>query len=334
MKPQRLTYAPTRSRRLNEMLGLVVLVVALLTLLALVSYTPSDPSFNTASAWAGTRPAQNWTGLVGAYSSDLMLQVLGVSVLFIPLVLLRLGFFWVHSKAVGSALAKSMGLLLWLLFAPAAIALLPGHLLWRHALPIAGVEGRLLADAMVHLLNLPGTIALCGLMVALSIYLSTTFLLTTAREWFATHVAPFRAMRAWWQARKDRRADKRAQATIAAYESKREKEALASDVEEHRKHSLLGSFFARLGRRKAVAADASETAGDRDRASFGEDSPSVWDGMPRVQATDGVASPLAAATAAAAPFAAKLAAAAAPELQLPFGEPEEEAAEEENWIDS
>ena len=67
MKPQRLMYSPTRSRRLNEMLGLIVLVVAGLLLLALVSYTPSDPSFNTVGGGAGTHLAHNWTGLVGAY---------------------------------------------------------------------------------------------------------------------------------------------------------------------------------------------------------------------------------------------------------------------------
>jgi S-DNA-T family DNA segregation ATPase FtsK/SpoIIIE len=336
MKPKRLVYSPTRSRRLNEMLGLIVLVAAGLLLLSLVSYTPSDPSFDTASAIAGSWPAHNWTGLIGAYASDLMLQVLGVAVLFVPLVLIRLGVAWMRSKAVGSPAAKIFGLGLWLVFAPAGIALLPGHLLWRHALPIAGMEGRLLSDAMIHLVNLPGTVILCTLMVALSLYLTTTFMLATSREWFLAHVAPIRNMRTWWVERKERRANKKAQATIAAYESKREKEAAkALAAQERASNSLLAGIFGWFGRRKTVVADASESEHDRERAEFGE-GPSVWDTMPRTHVQEGPLTPLSAAAAAAAPFAAQLAAAAAPlrAAELPFDAPVQEAAGDDGWLDA
>ncbi len=110
MKPQRMMYAPTRSRRLNEMLGLIVLVAAGLLLLALVSYTPSDPSFNTVGGGAGTRLAHNWTGLVGAYTADLLLQMLGVAIFFVPLALLRIGLSWMRSRRVGSTRAKLAGI--------------------------------------------------------------------------------------------------------------------------------------------------------------------------------------------------------------------------------
>src|SRR5580693_898328 len=62
MKPLRLIATPTRNRRLNEILGLIVLVAAALLLLALASYTPSDPSLDTVSAAsAAAAPAHNWT---------------------------------------------------------------------------------------------------------------------------------------------------------------------------------------------------------------------------------------------------------------------------------
>ena len=41
MKPLRLIATPTRNRRLNEVLGLLVLVSAVLLLLAFFIYTPS-----------------------------------------------------------------------------------------------------------------------------------------------------------------------------------------------------------------------------------------------------------------------------------------------------
>ena len=149
MKPvRRLVYSPTRSPRLNEMLGLVVLVAAGLLLLALLTYTPSDPSFNTVGGAAGLRPAHNWTGIAGAYVSDLLLQTLGVAIFFVPLLLVRVGISWMRSRSIGSLTGKSIGLALWLLFAPAAIALLPGHLRWRGAVPLSGLIGSTLADGL------------------------------------------------------------------------------------------------------------------------------------------------------------------------------------------
>src|SRR5579863_193336 len=81
MKPLRLAATPTRNRRLNEILGLILLVAAALLLLALASYNPTDPSFNTvggalSGAALGTGPAHNWTGIIGAYFADAMLQLL------------------------------------------------------------------------------------------------------------------------------------------------------------------------------------------------------------------------------------------------------------------
>jgi len=334
MKPQRLVYSPTRSRRLNEMLGLIVLVAAGLLLLSLVSYTPSDPSFNTAGGIAGPHPARNWTGLVGAYASDLLLQTLGIAVLFVPLLLMRIGIYWLRSRGVGSSTAKTFGVALWLVFAPAAIALLPGHLLWRHALPIAGVEGRVLADGMIHFVNLPGTIILCTLMVAISLYLTTTFMLTTAREWFLSHFGFIRnaglRYTAWKQARSNKQADK----SIAAYEPRRE----TVDAEDHAAgNSLLSSLFGWFGRRKRDDAGLSLTPHDRDRAEFAAEPPSVWQTLPRTMADETPLTGLSAAAAAAAPFAAQLAAAAVPlraAAELPFNDPAAAPIEDDGWLDA
>ena len=82
MKSIRLVSTPTRNRRLNEIIGMVVLVAAVLLLLALASYTPTDPSFNTVGHYVTGRPAHNWTGIVGAYFADAMLQLIGVAAFF------------------------------------------------------------------------------------------------------------------------------------------------------------------------------------------------------------------------------------------------------------
>ena len=57
-------------------------------------------------------------------------------------------------------MAKTAGLGLWMMCAPAAVALLPWAMRWRHAVPIEGAEGRvaMLSDgsgAFAHALGLP-----------------------------------------------------------------------------------------------------------------------------------------------------------------------------------
>ncbi len=66
MKPLVLALTPTRNRRLNEVTGMVLLVAASLLFLALASYHPTDPSFNTVGGYAAGRQVHNWTGLIGA----------------------------------------------------------------------------------------------------------------------------------------------------------------------------------------------------------------------------------------------------------------------------
>ncbi|MDE1160547.1 MAG: DNA translocase FtsK [Acidobacteriaceae bacterium] len=352
MRPQRLVYAPTRSRRLNEMFGLCVLAAAGLLLLALATYTPSDPSFNTVASISSLRPARNWTGLIGAYSSDLLLQIFGVAIFVLPLSLIRVGVSWMRSKPVGAAAAKLLGMVLWLLFAPAVIALLPGHFLWRHALPIAGVEGRLIADGLVKFVNLPGAVTIAGLMVALSLYLSTTFLLAMAREWFSTKFAFVGAMRSRWSNWRTHR-DHAPEAVEAAELNQRQARAAARLKSEpipeemqqakdaRQQNSLLAGFLSLFRRKQALAEGDGE---DDDRARFGGETPSVWDSLPRTDVDAPTATAFTTAAAAAAPFAAKLAAAAAPlrEAELPFSASEPvmehgesyEPVEDDGWLDA
>ncbi|WP_114206124.1 DNA translocase FtsK [Acidisarcina polymorpha] len=203
MKTLRFVVAPTRNRRLNELLGLLLLVAAGLLLLATLSYTPTDPSLNTASGAAGAHAAQNWAGIVGATISDLLLQVEGVTALWFPVLLGMLGLSWVRSRPAGSPIAKLVGAGLILVFGPAIFGLISaarisGHLHWMHGLPIEGLTGRLVADLLVKYLNFPGACIVALAMVAAALYLSTTFSFNTAREWLAVRLAFVQAWRDRW----------------------------------------------------------------------------------------------------------------------------------------
>jgi S-DNA-T family DNA segregation ATPase FtsK/SpoIIIE len=323
MKTLRLVSAPTRHRRLNEILGLALLVTAGLLLLALVSYTPTDRSFNTVGGYAFGRPAQNWTGIAGAYLSDAMLQLIGVAAFFLPLVLGRLGLCWMRSRPAGSPFAKTVGLAMWVVFCPAAIALLPGNIQWRGALPIAGTMGRLLADMMVHYLNLPGASIVLALMVVLSLYLTTTFTFNTAREW-ATMRFGFlaRLWERWSQWRESRRGaevdaeevftSKRERAELRAKRERELAESKAAESEaasERQNSTLLGGLFGWLSRSKTTKP---LTLSPEEETAHAAEPPTVWKAMPRTLVDAPPVTPLSAATAAAAPFAEALARAAAP----------------------
>ena len=317
MRTIRLVSTPTRNRRLNEIIGMVVLVAAALLLLGLATYTPTDPSFNTVGHYVTGRPAHNWTGMVGAYLSDAMLQLIGIAAFFLPLVLGRLGLCWIRSRPAGSPLAKTVGLAMWIVFAPAAIALLPGSILWRHALPIEGTSGRLLADFLVNYLNLPGAAIVLTLMVAVSLYLATTFTFNTAREWATIRFGFLQRIWEWWVQRRNRRADdteneleygsKREQAEAKA----RRARELAEEEERERltpqRATLLSRIFGWLGKKKPVEpiSVAPEEIG-------GNQQPSMWQGMPRTLVDAPPITALSTAAAAAAPFAEALARAAAP----------------------
>ena len=339
MKPLRLVSTPTRNRRLNEILGLAVIGCALLLFLALATYTPTDPSADTVGARSGAGlgarlgaqllgPAHNWIGMVGAWLADAILQTIGIAAFLLPILLGRIGFCWVRQRPAGSAMARLLGLGMWMTFAPAAIGLLPRTFFWRNALPIEGVTGRLLADSMVHYLNLPGATIVLALLVAMSLYLATTFTFHTAGEWVETHFSIVRQMHERIQDWRIRRAVARAEKqgldqqerpldpAAGLFASKREQslEQAAADLERERAAesaeptTLLSSLFGWWGRkRRKPAAAEPEPAPERSDAPA-----SVWQSMPRTHVDAPPATPLSTAAAAAAPFAEALAAAAAP----------------------
>src|SRR5512142_3325893 len=149
-------FTPTNNRRLNELIGFLLLVSALLLFLAIASYSPLDPSFNTASAPLASRPSRNWIGIAGAYGSDLLLQFAGLAAFLVPVYIGTLGERWFRSRKIESPVARVIGACSMMVFASALLALLPWHWRWLHAIPIEGLLGRIAGDALIHYFNLVG----------------------------------------------------------------------------------------------------------------------------------------------------------------------------------
>src|SRR5438067_12893564 len=178
-------FNPTNNRRLNELLGFLLCVSALLLFLALASYSPLDTSLNSASVLTGSRVARNCISIVGAYGADLLWQFLGVSAFLLPVFAIGLGLRWFRSLKVLSPTAKLLGGIWLLMFVPALLALLPGHSRWL-GVPVEGLLGRVLGDILIHYFNLAGAYIVSTSMLAVALYFCTAFSFAQVRLWAAT----------------------------------------------------------------------------------------------------------------------------------------------------
>ncbi|HEX4067580.1 MAG TPA: DNA translocase FtsK [Acidobacteriaceae bacterium] len=301
MKPVRLVLTPTRNRRLNELVGLLVLALAVLLCLSLLSYHSSDPSLDT----VGSGSVRNWIGPAGAFLSDFLLQIEGLAAFILPLILGALGWTWMRSRPAGSPGAKLIGGILCLLFAPALFGLLPGHADFPSGLPIAGLIGRLVSDELVSWFNVPGAWIVTVTLVAAALYLSTTFSFNTAREWAAARFAFILAMRdRWrnWRQARARRHELKAAARLDRIRAKEEEQARKA-AEKLAKAAKKGGKPAPAAPETAlpvVFADDESDAPHR-RAGFFETAPAaaapaaaapgLWDNMPRTVAAEPPANP-------------------------------------------
>ncbi len=182
-------FVPTGNRRLNELIGFLLCVAALLLFLALASYSPLDPSFNSASTLTGARAARNWIGIVGAVVSDLVLQGFGLGAFLLPLVGGIFGARLFRSRKITSPVAKTLGACWLLIFVPALLALMPGHLRWMHVIPIEGLLGRIVGDVLIHYFNLAGAYIVCASVLAVALYLTTAFSFSAVQLWAPTRFA-------------------------------------------------------------------------------------------------------------------------------------------------
>ena len=87
-----------------------------------------------------------------------------------------------------------------MMFVPAMLALLPGHMRWMHVIPIEGLLGRMVGDFLIHYLNLAGAYIVCCSVLAVALYLSTAFSFSAMQLWAPTRFAFVTAL---WNRYKD-----------------------------------------------------------------------------------------------------------------------------------
>jgi S-DNA-T family DNA segregation ATPase FtsK/SpoIIIE len=204
-------FVPTGNRRLNELIGFLLCISALLLFLALASYSPLDPSLNSASVLTGTHAARNWIGVVGALISDVALQFFGIGAFLLPIFAATLGIRWFVSRKIQSPIAKALGGVFLAMFVPALLALLPGEMRWMRVMPVEGLLGRVIGDVLIHYLNLAGAYIVCASVLAVALYLSTAFSFSAIQLWAPTRFAFVTALWNRYQDWQEERAKRRQQ---------------------------------------------------------------------------------------------------------------------------
>ncbi len=91
--------------RSNEIIGVVVLALAILVFLCLVTYSPNDWSLNTSSE----QKTQNWIGVVGSVIADLLFQAIGLSAYFLPAMMILIAWRFLRAKDFFVSLSRIVG---------------------------------------------------------------------------------------------------------------------------------------------------------------------------------------------------------------------------------
>jgi len=100
----------TLSRRISEFVGVALFALALIWLIALVTYEATDPVwFFTTGA---THPPANFVGQVGAFLSELSFQLFGYASYLIPGVIAVVGWHYFWCQQPDAAYTKVIGMIL------------------------------------------------------------------------------------------------------------------------------------------------------------------------------------------------------------------------------
>ena len=217
---------PTENKRLNELIGFLCIVLAVLMGLALISYNPADAAFNVSGPADGEHAARNWIGPAGAYSSDVLFQIFGFAAFLLPVAVGLLGYRWIRSRPVNSQAATVVGYVLLLLSLPSLLSLIHFPDV-RGALPAGGLLGSLVSRALRSGFNFSGALLVEIAVIVAAIFLTTRFSFSGAHAWANSDKGPIGRMEKLGILQ-------RAQARWHAWRDEREDERMRREVEERK----------------------------------------------------------------------------------------------------
>src|SRR5512145_3321849 len=163
----------TLSRRLSETVGVALFAAALIWLIALASYEPSDPVWFFSTEMGA--PA-NFAGRVGAFLAELSFQLFGYGSYLLPAVLAVSGWHYFWCRAVDAVYTKIVGAVLVLSGASALMSLALGTVETdRGSLRGGGYVGEYLAGVMAEYLSRTGSLIVILGVLFVAVIFATQF---------------------------------------------------------------------------------------------------------------------------------------------------------------
>jgi S-DNA-T family DNA segregation ATPase FtsK/SpoIIIE len=183
------TGVTTRHSRLNEIISVVLLAISVLIFLCLISYNPSDPTFNTASS----QKVQNWIGVVGANFAEVLFSAVGLVAYIFPALLALIAWRVFQSESLRPRISQIIGFSLFVASVTALSSLVGWH---------GGMLGALITTYSVRLLSTVGATVLLLALATTSVLLITNFTLTWAFAHFEVGWENFKIHLAEWKAKR------------------------------------------------------------------------------------------------------------------------------------
>ncbi len=197
--------SPSRHTRLNEAVGMLLLLLGLAVSLSLVSYSSADPSWDTAT---GTLRTHNLLGVSGAKWADFLFQIFGLSVFLLPIHIWVLAWKWVRSSPIESPGFRVLGsFALWFCLSTAC-GLMPSRWLLGGAIRPSGIVGMVLADFLLARFDLAGAAIITVAAGVVALYFASTFEVSTLMRWLNGPIAKFRSLRVRWRAARHARRER------------------------------------------------------------------------------------------------------------------------------
>ena len=196
-----------RNTRVNEIVAIGMIALALLVGLCLASYNPNDASWNA----SGEIGAHNWIGAVGANVAAALFQSVGLASYLLPFLILAASWRRFRSRRINAPVSRLSGLVVLVLSSAALLSLANIRPFLDASFNAGGLIGAIIARALVGGLNTIGTTILLAAIAVTGILLATNFSFANFYENFAVsdRFTALRAIpkrfRAWLQARRERR---------------------------------------------------------------------------------------------------------------------------------
>ena len=209
------------SRRASEFVGVALFAAALIWIIALASYEPSDAAWFF-STGAHAAPA-NFAGRVGAFLAELSFQLFGYASYLGPAAMVIVGWNYFWCRALDAAGTKVIGMGLLFSCLSAFLGLVFGTIeASGKSFRAGGYAGEFLANEMSEYLNKTGSVIVVLTLIVLSVIMSTQF---SFGRFFSTAIGAVRdgamrgmdAFHAW---REERRREKQRREVIAKHTKK------------------------------------------------------------------------------------------------------------------